>query len=346
MSKTDTFELLKKLTAPMGVSGAEGSAAQAAASELDKFGSTEYDAATGNLFFRRKGWQEGRPVVMLDAHIDEIGFIVNYITDDGFLKVSSCGGIDRRMLLAQRVRIYGTKGEGRVLDGFTASVPPHLAKDYSKAAQVEEVLIDTGMSGDEVREYVSLGDRVLVENECSRLLGSRVTSKALDDRAGCAALIMAVAELDGEELGCNVAVTLTSQEEVGERGAKTAAFIVEPDAAIEVDVSFANTPDSDDEECVKMGSGVMIGISPSLSRKLSNDMRTLAQELSIPYTMEVMGRTTGTNADMISISKSGCPTVTLSIPERFMHTPVEVIDTDDIENTAKLIAEYLRRYTS
>ena len=345
MSNTDIFELLKKLTAPMGVSGAEEAAAKAAAEILDKFGSTQFDKATGNLFFRRKGWTDGRPTVMLDAHIDEIGFIVNYITDDGFLKVSACGGIDRRMVLAQRVRIYGTVGEGRVLDGFTASVPPHLAKDYSKAAEVGEVLIDTGMSGDEVKKYVQPGDRVLVENECTRLLGNRVTSKALDDRAGCAALIMAVAELDGEELGCNVAVTLTSQEEVGERGAKTAAFTVEPDAAIEVDVSFADTPDSSPEDCVKMGSGAMIGISPSLSRKLSNDMISLAEELDIPYTIEVMGRTTGTNADQISVSKSGCPTVTLSIPERFMHTPTEVIDTADIENTAKLIAEYLRRYT-
>ncbi len=344
MNDSEIFDILCALCPLPGVSGDEGAAADKACELLAPYGEARFDKGTGNVFFRRSGWQDGKPLVLLDAHIDEIGFIVTHITADGFLKVAACGGIDRRMLLAQQVSIYGTaSGSTERLVGITASVPPHLAKDYSKCPEVEEVLIDTGFtSKDKACEHIALGDRVLVENSPERLLGDRVTAKAIDDRSGCAALIAALDKLKDEQLGCNVAVTLSSQEEVGERGAKTAAYTVKPDLAIEVDVSFANTLAEDDKTMPEPGTGVMIGIAPSLSRKLTKDMVSTAKRCGIPYTMEVMGGETGTNADAIGLARGGVPTVTLSIPLRYMHTPAEVVSLSDINSTAELISEFLK----
>lgn len=341
----DIFEIVSLLTAEDGVSGAEDNAAQAAVKLLEPYGEAEYDSVTGNVFFRREGFDESLPTVLLDAHIDEIGFVVTDITGDGFLKVDGCGGIDRRILLAQQVTVIGTaSGRAEKLAGVTASIPPHLEKEHSKTAEVKDVLIDTGFTTKEkAMEHICRGDRVLIENRAVRLIGDKVTAKSLDDRSGCAALIKAVEMLKDEELGCNVAVTLSSQEEVGERGAKTAAYSIHPDKAIVVDVSFAANKGEDGEECPALGSGVMIGVSPSLSKKMSKDMQRVAEECDIPYTLEVMSETTGTNADAIGLTRGGVPAVTLSVPERNMHTPVEVVSLADIENTARLTAEYLKR---
>lgn len=341
----DIYEIVSLLTAEDGVSGAEDNAALAAVKLLEAYGEAEYDSVTGNVFFRREGFDESLPTVLLDAHIDEIGFVVTDITRDGFVKVAQCGGVDRRVLLAQQVTILGTAGGNtEKLVGITASVPPHLEKEHSKVPEVKDILIDTGFTTkDKAMEHIVRGDRVLIENKAVHLIGDKVTSKALDDRSGCAALIKAVEMLRDEELGCNIAVTLSSQEEVGERGAKTAAYNIHPDMAIEVDVSFAANKGESSEECPALGSGVMIGVAPSLSRKMSKDMQRVAEQCDIPYTLEVMSETTGTNADVIGLTRGGVPSVTLSVPERNMHTPVEEISLGDIENTARLIAEYLKR---
>lgn len=345
MEKSEIFGLLEKLCPPAGVSGDEEDAAQAACAVLSQYGDAAFDKYTGNVIFRRSGWDESKPNVLLDAHIDEIGLIVTDVTAEGFLKVAACGGVDARVLAAQQVEILGTaSGRKQRLTGFVATIAPHLQRDYSKALKVEQVLIDTGFTSKEkVLKLIALGDRVYIPNTPAVLLDGRVTSKALDDRAGCAALIAAVSMLQGQQLGCNVTITLTSQEEVGERGAKMAAYIAAADAAIEVDVSFADTPDESPEDCAKLGSGVMIGASPSLSRRMTRQMKAIAGELGIPYTIEVMGETTGTNADVIGVSEGGIPAVTLSIPIRYMHTPAEVAALEDIKNTALLISEYLKR---
>lgn len=339
----EIFELLQELCPRPGVSGSEESAAQKACELLSPYGEAEADPVTGSVFFQREDNADGRPTVLLDAHIDEIGLTVTDITPDGFLKAAPVGGIDRRMLLAAQVAVYGTaSGETVRIGAVTASVPPHLNDDYSKAPRVDELLIDTGL-GSEAGSLIARGDTVLFENSPRRLLGDRVTGKALDDRVGCAVLIRTAELLAGFDLDCNVMIMLSSQEEIGERGAKTGAYAVHPDEAIAVDVSFADTPDMKPTDCSPLGSGVMIGVSPSLSRRLSEDMIKTAQETGVPYTIEVMSGLTGTNADEISVSRRGVPTVTLSIPERNMHTPAEVISLEDAENTARLIAGYLKR---
>ena len=333
----DTFEILQKLCPAFGVSGDEQEAAEAALSLLAPYGEGSFDSKTCNAVFRRKGFDPEKKTVLLDAHIDEIGFVVTYITDDGFLKVAPVGGIDRRMLLASEVVVFGRER----VRGVITSTPPHLEDDNKKLPEVSDIYIDIGMSGKRAKELVSLGDKACVVNTPEMLLGKRVTAKALDDRSGAAALIRTVELLNDKPLGVNVVLLLSSKEEIGEIGAKTGTFDISPDIAIAVDVSFAYTQGEDREECGELSKGPMIGISPSLSRELSDKLIACAKENGIPYQLEIMSGKTGTNADQMAVSKGGVRAVTVSVPEKYMHTPAEIIDIDDIENTALLLARFI-----
>ena len=342
MEKKELTEILFMLTTQNGVSGDEFCAARTAASLLKKYTPDVTVDDFGNVIANIGKREEGKPHIMLDAHIDEIGFIVTYISDEGFLKVSNCGGIDRRLLLAQQVEVLCSSGE-RVF-GVITSTPPHLESDDKKAPKLEDIYIDTGMSKKKAEELISLGDRVIISSDPCELLGDRVTSKCLDDRAGVLTLIQTLDLLKDElnSLNCSLSVVFSSQEETGERGAKTAAYKVNPDMAIAVDVSFARVFGESNDTCGEMEKGPMIGVSSSLTKAMSNRLIEIAKSEGIPYQIEVMGGTTGTNADAIGVTRSGVKTVTVSIPLKYMHTPVEVISLSDVTNSARLIAEFLR----
>ncbi len=334
----EIFDILDTLCKAPGVSGEEEKAADAVMKLCEPFCECVYSEKNGNVTATRKGFDKSKRTILLDAHIDEIGLIVTDITDDGFLKVAAVGGIDRRMLLASRVTIYGKEP----LMGVITSTPPHLEKDSKDLPEVSDVYIDTGLSGERAKELITRGDKVLVENELTRLLGSRVTGKAIDDRSGAAAIIRMLEMLKDDELNVNVAALFSSKEEIGEMGARTGAFGIDAEWAAAVDVSFAYVPGDDKEDCGEMNKGAMIGVSPSLSRELTDKIVNTAKSKNIPYQLEVMGGRTGTDADNIAVSHGGIKTVTVSIPEKYMHTPAEVIDLDDIENTALLLCEFIR----
>ena len=330
-------EKLFELTKATGVAGDEFSASAVACNMIKEYASDAYIDDFGNVIGNIGERTDNKSHILLDAHIDEIGFIVTFITDEGFLKVSNCGGIDRRLLLAQQVTVFGEEE----IKGIITSVPPHLESDSKKVPKVEDIFIDIGMSKEKAEEIVSLGDRVSIDSESRELLNNRVMSKAIDDRAGVLAILYAFEKAKGKDLAYSVAVLFSAQEETGERGAKIAAYNINPDLAIAVDVSFALTADDSEYKCGKMSEGVMIGVAPSLSKDMSNAMINLAKEKNIPYQIEVMNGKTGTNADEISVTRKGVKSVTLSLPLKYMHTPIEVIDLKDIESTGDLIAEFL-----
>ena len=195
--------------------------------------------------------------------------------------------------------------------------------------------MDIGLNRQQAEKLVSPGDRVLVENQLISLGEGIVTSKALDDRSGVAAVLLALDMLKGKKTAYDICVLFAAQEETGERGAKTGTYRLAPDL-----VSFAKTHFESEQDCAKMGEGAMIGIAPVLFGDLSQELVRTAERCNLPYQLEVMSGTTGTDADKISISAGGVRTVILSIPLKYMHTPVEVVDIGDIENTAKLIAEF------
>ncbi len=331
-------DLLTALCRVTGISGNETTAALTAA-EFLKLYCPDAHISHGNVIGTCGNTNPDAPHVLLDAHIDQIGMIVTSITDDGFVTVGNIGGIDRRLLPAQRVHLHGRK----VIDGVVCAMPPHLTDGDEKVLKFEDVRIDTGYGAEELREILSPGDSVTFAGNIARMLGDRFTSPALDDRCGVAAILSALHSVKDEELPCRVTVLFSTQEEVGERGAKIGCYAVDPDIALAVDVSFARNLGDSETKTGKMGEGPMIGFSPSLSKSVSRALCEAANEAKIPWQYEVMAGTTGTNADQFSVCRAGVKACTVSIPLRYMHTPAEIISLSDVAMTGDLLAAYLRR---
>lgn len=330
----NTVDLLKELTSAVGVSGAENNIVDLLCDKLSAYGDVEVDCLNNVYCTFGDGYH-----FLLDAHLDEIGFVVKDVTSDGFIKVSNVGGVDRRMLLASEVSVWGDK-EYR---GVISTLPPHLQKadDEKKAPAIDEISIDIGLTHEEAKKHISLGDRVTFKRNFTKLVGNQVSSSVLDDRSGVCAILLALNEL--KKLPCKITVMFSSQEEVGTRGAKVGPYNRNIDEAIVVDVSFGYTPMCKKSDCGEIGKGPMIGFSPILDKAISNKLIDVSKKYDIPYQIEVMGGGhTGTNADVISISEYGIKTALISIPEKYMHSPIEVVDTTDVENVSKLIVSYIK----
>lgn len=333
-------ELIQTLTSAVGVSGDEAAAAAVVIELLKPYGKVTADAL-GNILCTLKQPEEGKEHILLDAHLDQIGLIVQQIDDKGFLRVANCGGIDRRVLMASEVTVHGKSP----VYGVICSQPPHLAKegDSKKAPKLEDIAIDVGLSQEKAKELISLGDRVTLNGPVCELINGQLVSQALDDRASCAAIIKCLELLKGKEIPCGLTVLFSTREEVGGQGARAGAFSVFPTKAIVVDVSFGLTPDSPKLKCGELGQGPMIGFAPTISRGFSNELVEVAKKQGIPYQLEIMEGETGTNADQIVIAKGGVETGMVSIPLKYMHTPIETADPADIEASAQLMAAYVLR---
>ena len=335
------LENLKILCTSTGVAGLENISAQKATEMLKQYTNEVRIDKLGNVIGMIKSKNKDAKTVLLDAHIDEIGLIVTAICDKGYLKVANCGGIDRRLISAQEVTVHC---KDKDILGVVGSKPPHLEKkdDAKKVPEIDEVFIDIGYTKEQAEKIVSLGDRITFNSNFTELLNGKVSVKALDDRAGVVSILEALELVKDKDLNVNIAVLFSAQEEIGGSGAVVGAFSITPDEAIAVDVSFAFTKGCKEEQCGKMGDGVMIGIGAMLDKSMSDALMEIAVEKEIPHQIEVLtGRSTGTNADGIITSKDGVKTGLLSIPLKYMHTPVEVIKISDIQAVAQLIAAYL-----
>lgn len=274
--------------------------------------------------------------VLLDAHIDQIGMIVTDVDGEGFLTVSNSGGIDIRALPARAVTVHGKEK----IPAVFCSTPPHLSKGETEYTDIAEIKLDTGL-GDKAREVVSVGDYVTFSANPNSLSGNLVTGRSFDDRSGVACLLEVARRLSGKELPVSVAFLLSDGEELGMRGATTAAFDINADEAIAVDVSFGDGIGISETECGKLTGGAMIGVSPVLCRDLSDRLINLARHNGIKYQLEAMGGKTGTNADVIAVSRGGVKTCTLSIPLRNMHTEAETLSLQDLNSVCDLLEKYI-----
>ena len=282
--------------------------------------------------------------LLLDAHFDTIGLIVTHIEPGGFLRVAGVGGMDVRAMPAARVEINAAKGR---VSGLVCSTPPHLDKgEEKKLSKADELYIDIGLSEERAREKITPGDRAWIVSPIQKLLGGKLAAPWLDNRASCLAVAEAAEILKGEKLDVGLSVIFSSMEEVGGPGAGCAAFGVEPTDALVVDVTFGICPGSDKHKCYKLGGGPTIGFSPILDRKFSARLVETAKAQDIPYQHEVMPGRTGTNADGIAASRAGIPTGLVSIPVRYMHSPVEVVDQADIQNTTNLIVAFVKSFAA
>ncbi len=329
----ETIEILKTLCAGHGISGFEHELHDTICTLLPWCSITQKSTGTVIATF---GDDEAEKKIMLDAHLDRIGMIVTYIDDSGFLKCANVGGLDLRALPSSTVTVNGREP----ILGVICTKPPHLASDAE--TDKDSIWVDTGLPENRVRELVQQGDSVIIESRFAQLLGDRVSCAALDNRAGCAALIKCAELLRGKNLPCRVSLVFSSQEETNESGAAASAFSVAPNEAIVVDVGFAEQDGVPKGKSGKLGNGVIISIAPTLSRKMTDTLITLAGEMNISTSFEVDGGATGTNADKIAVTGSGIPCAVVSIPVKNMHTQTETASIGDINACAALLARYIQ----
>lgn len=285
---------------------------------------------------------EGDRKILLDAHCDQIGFIVSGFCDNGFLRLSPVGGIDVRTLLGSRVKVLGKEE----LIGVFSSVPPHLQKDGDSKSfpSLEELAVDIGLNLEAAKKAVSLGDSAVIESTPIMLSDNRYCAAGLDNKAGCAVMLSVMDRLFKQNILKNTCIELilSSQEELGMRGARAASLKSEFDEVISMDTSFASFPGCPEDSVGKLSEGPMLGHAPFLSKKLTASLCSLAEKLSIPLQHEVMARSTGTNADVLSLVPNGVDCALISLPLRNMHSQVEIIDIRDLDAAARLIEAYIK----
>lgn len=334
----DVKDTLLKLCKAHGVSGREDEIATLIKTMLASYSDSIFLNPLGSVVAKISEAHENYPEVLLEAHIDQVGLVVTSITDDGFLTVANCGGIDVSLLISQEVIVCGKKD----IHGIVCSIPPHLKRSKKKAAlTVDDIYVDVGMSKSEAEKTINVGDVITYNYNPVFLMENKISVKSLDNRAGVMAVLLALEKLKQVDYKCGLTVVFSSMEETSGKGAATSGYFVNPDLAICVDVSFAQTVDCPKNKCGDMGKGPMIGISPTLDFNLSSKLQNIAKDKNIPYQLEVMGGATSTDADKICVARDGVVTGLCSIPLKYMHSPVEVVDVEDIENTANLLANFV-----
>lgn len=332
-------DIIKKLCDTDGVSGFEKNASKVALELIKPYVDHVYIDKFGSVIGHKKSKNEQAKTVMLDAHIDQIGFIVTDITDDGFLRFTNVGGVDPRMLLGIDVFVLGTKK----IRGVVSCTPPHLSTNSTKAPTISQMAIDIGFTKEQALEIVKIGTPIIFAEPVYNLSSDTVTGKCLDDRAGIASIIYALEKLSKYELDINIVTCFSVNEEVHGTGSINATYELNPDFAIAIDVTHGKTPDAPSNSTFELGK-VCIGNGPNLHRKIGRDLIKTCKTYDIPYQIEVMEGHTGTNAWYIQVARGGVPVSLIMIPLKYMHTPIETVKISDIENTGKLIFKYLKNY--
>jgi putative aminopeptidase FrvX len=340
--------VLRSLLTAHGPSGYETAPAAVFRDAASAFAEVVTDVM-GSVWARVPG-TAGGPTLAIVGHIDEIGLIVSHIDDDGFLRFRGVGGWDPQILVGQRV-VLGTR-EGAV-PGVVGKKPIHLLKEEErkKVARVEELHIDIGANdGEEARGLVRVGDVAVIDGDPFELPNGRAVSRSMDNRLGCYVAYEA-ARLVSEAGGApgDVVAVAAVQEETTFGGATTTAYALRPDVAIIVDVTHAtDAPGVDVAElgAHPFGSGPVIERGSNLNPRLVDVMCDTAEAEEIPFTLQASARSTGTDLDAMHVSRGGIPCGGVGLPLRYMHSPVEMVQLDDIENSAKLIAAVAHRLTA
>lgn len=328
---------LKELSEHQGVSGYERSIAPLVIKEFQSSAEEVQTDRFGNIYAHKRG-ETGRYKIMLAAHMDEIGLMVKKIDPRGFLRFTTVGGVDQRTLLSQEVIIHGRQS----IPGVIGSMPPHLVhEDGNKAVKIEDMGIDLGLPYEEIQKVVQVGDIVTLKRSPVELLGGLIAGKSLDDRAGVVVMQICLQELHRLHHTHDVIAVITTQEEVGLRGALTSAYTLNPDLAIAIDVTHAATPDTKGQVSLELGKGPAIALGPNIHPLVYESLTDAAQNARIPFQIEPVAGMSGTDAWAIQVARAGIPTGLLSIPLRYMHTSVETLDMNDVINSGLLLAHFI-----
>jgi endoglucanase len=338
-------ENLKNLSNACGVTGREEEVRDLMVKLLKPMADQVIVDKMENVVAVKKG-KKNAPKVMLAAHMDEVGLMVKTITKEGFLQFTKMGGIDDRILTAQKVIVYTNK---RPIDGIVGSKPPHIQKEEErkKIMAFDELFIDIGAANkdDAAKKGVKVGDAIGFDQKYAKISDDIVIGRAFDDRVGCAVMVETLKLL--EKTDCTVYAVGTVQEEVGLRGAGTAAFSIDPDIGIALDVTVAGDVPGvrEVDTTIKMGGGPALSVSDSgliTHPKVFHLLVETAEEDKIPYQLET-GLMGTTDAARISLTREGVPSGTVSIGTRYIHSPIGMLSLKDAENCAKLTAAAIQR---
>ena len=335
-------KLLKRLIETPGVPGREEQQREIAREELEALTDEVRTDPLGSVIGTKRGGDEAR--VMVAAHLDEIGFLVKYIDDKGFLRLQTLGGHDPTNMVSQRVLV--TTADGESLRGALqpARKPPHLMRgeNQQQPPRVDEFFVDLGMGAEEVKEAVRIGDYVTMDRTLERV-GDGYVGKAMDDRIGVFVMLEALRAMERHEATIHAAAT--SQEEVGLRGATASGSALEPTVVVALDITIAmDIPGGGGENTItELGKGAAIKIMDSsliCNPKLIEHFRQIAEREGISHQMEILPQG-GTDAGGVQRLHGGIPSITLSIPCRYVHTPNEMVNASDVQACIDLLARYL-----
>ena len=336
-----TVLLLRELSEAPGVSGYEQRVRSIVRGHFQRLADEVRTDKMGNLIALKRGQPRvnaPRRSIMLAAHMDEIGLLVTKL-EKGFLRFATVGGFDVRTLPGQEVMVHGRVS----LPGVIGSRPPHVLppEERKRVTPLENLFVDVGLPQDELEQVVRVGDLITLRAEFTELQEGYVSGKAFDDRAGVVSLFHCFHTLASVQPEWDVFAVATVQEEVGLRGATTSAYGIAPDVAIAVDVSFGKTPGLSDADTVQTNKGPAIALGPNVHPLMHRRLVETAKEYEIPYQIEPVPGRSGTDGWAIQVARQGIPTALLSIPLRYMHTPVEVVAVKDVERTGRLMARFI-----
>lgn len=334
----DYEHILGQLCALSGPSGFESEVAQAAADLLRPWMDEVTIDRMGTVIAVRRCGRDGAPKLLLDAHLDEIGFIITG-HEEGFLRFAPLGGVDPRMLPDRELTIL-TKPP---MLGIAACLPPHVQsrEDMDRSQAISDMVLDVGLAQEEAQRLIPIGTPAVYRTGCTPLGEDLFCGKALDDRACFAILLDAMERLKDEPLDVDVYVLGSTQEETHSTGAITAAYGIVPDLCVAVDVTHGDSPDAPKDKTFQLGGGPVIGVGPNCTKWMEARLQRKAKELDLPIQLEVMSGHSGTNGWPLQISREGVATAVLSLPLRYMHTPVETVHRKDLTDTAALLAAFI-----
>lgn len=332
-------ELIKTLSNMHGISGYEYRINENIKGMVKDLCDDAWIDNLGNVIAVKKCGIKNAKKVLIEAHIDEIGLMVSDIDENGFISIVNVGGIDPRILPSAEVIIHGK----RDIKGVIGAKPPHLLADgeEEKSSKMKDMAVDTGLSLDQLKEIVSIGDSITMAVECTELFGDQITGKSLDDRACSASVITVLKNIQKENLPFDVYAVFAAKEEVGGFGAMTATYNINPDIAIAIDVCHGITPDNS-KDAYEIGDGCVITIGPNIHPKISDRLIKTAKENDIKHQIEVEGGNTGTDAWVMQVVGEGIPTGLLSLPLKYMHTTVETISVSDALAVSDLLTFFLK----
>src|SRR3954467_659063 len=348
MLSSAAIAFLKRLLDAPGPSGFETLAGRSWRSEAQTFAEKVRVDVAGNCIAEIN--PGGSPTILIDGHIDEIGVIVQYIDDDGFLYVSPIGGWDAQVLVGQRIRFISAGGD---VIGVVGRKAPHLLKDSDRETAVKfvDMWVDIGAKNRaEAEARISIGDPGVIDSRTHDFPGNRIVSRSIDDRIGAFAVLEALRRYAEKPGTARVVAAATTQEEIAWHGGGAAicAQAIDPKIALVVDVTFATDhPNIEKKEIGdhKMGGGPILSRGALISPVVLKLLRETAKTHGIAHVVHAVGRDTSTNADAIHIAREGVATALVSIPNRYMHSPNEMVSLVDVDNAATLIAEFCRAIT-